>query len=178
MKGMFDRTWEADVRFPDRYLIDTHHEMPSWTPRKWWYDIECDTTNGATTVFAIVGNTLDTPQVYAWADETTNCPYAYGSDCLTVKRTVRDITYDLHIFNNEVAMQEAIIRFMQKGDPDMLIAHGGAFFDLPHMITRFPKPERLSPVGVVRRPKKGDTLRSAQRHDQLHGTTYRGSMVL
>ena len=170
MKGMFDRSWEADVRFPDRYLIDNHHEMPKWTPRKWWYDIECDTTTGATTVFAIVGNTLDTPQVYAWADETTNCPYTDNNTGSTnwegalsegtkpyITREVRGIEYHLHLFSNEVAMQEAIIRFMQKGDPDMLIAHGGAFFDLPHMITRFPKPERLSPVGVVRRPKKGDT---------------------
>ena len=167
MRGMFNKTWEADIRFPDRYLIDTHAEMPRWTPRKWWFDIECDTETRATTVIAVVGNTLDTPQVFAWADETTNCPYTERliggvprvggtiPNYQCVKRTVRDITYDLHIYNNERDMQEAFIAFMQKGDPDMLIAHGGAFFDFPHMVTQFPRPERMSPVGVVRRPRKG-----------------------
>ena len=159
MRGMFNKTWEADIRFPDRYLIDNHAEMPRWTPRKWWFDIECDPETRATTVIAVVGNTLNTPQVFAWADETTNCPYVHaplqGTRYTPTQRTIRGITYDLRLFSNERDMQEAFIAFMQKGDPDMLIAHGGAFFDFPHMVTQFPRPERMSPVGVVRRPRKG-----------------------
>ena len=168
MRGMFGKTWEADIRFPDRFLIDEYQDMVKWTPRKWWFDIECDTENGATTVIAVVGNTLNTPQVFAWADETTNCPYLdfpavheytpgakVGEHYAEIPCSVRGIDYNLHLFKSEREMQEAFIAFMQKGDPDMLIAHGGAFFDFPHMVNRFPKPERLSPVGIVRRPRKG-----------------------
>ena len=43
MHNMFSRTYEADVDVVDQYLIDRFPTMPKWKPRKWWYDIECNT---------------------------------------------------------------------------------------------------------------------------------------
>ena len=161
MREQFSKTYEADVRFTDRWLIDNVQVMPDWKPRKWWFDIEADTKEGFTTVIAVIDSDLDTPVVFAWADERTNCPYI-GGDSLHdignigfVMREVRDITYELRLFGSESDLHEAFVSFMRERDPDMLIAHAGTFFDIPHLINRIPYPERMSPVGQVRRFRKG-----------------------
>ena len=76
MSKMFSRSYEGDMRYVDQYLVENITEMPKWKPRKWWYDIECNTgDDNFTTVIAIIDSDLDTPVVFAWADERTNCPY-------------------------------------------------------------------------------------------------------
>ena len=153
MREQFSRTYEADVRFTDRWLIDNVRVMPDWKPRKWWFDIECDTGHDPfTTVIAVIDSDLDKPVVFAWADERTNCPYESQGAYM---REVRDITYELRLYSSESHLHEAFVAFMRERDPDMLIAHAGSWFDIPHLINRVPYPERMSPVGQVRRFKKG-----------------------
>ena len=152
MREQFSKTYEADVRFTDRWLIDNVQVMPDWKPRKWWFDIECDTKEGFTTVIAVIDSDLDMPVVFAWADERTNCPYESQGAYM---HEVRDITYELRLYNSESHLHEAFVAFMRERDPDMLIAHAGSFFDIPHLINRIPYPERMSPVGQVRRFRKG-----------------------
>ena len=91
MREQFSRTYEADVRFTDRWLIDNVQVMPDWKPRKWWFDIECDTGDDPfTTVIAVIDSDLDTPVVFAWADERTNCPHEGQGAYM---REVRDVSY-------------------------------------------------------------------------------------
>ena len=158
MREMFDLTYEADVRFTDRWLIDNVQEMPKWQPRKWWYDIECDTGDDSfTTVIAVIDSDLDTPVVFAWADERTNCPHVLtGRSRELFQRKVRDTEYELHLCFSEKQLHENFIDFLHERDPDMLIAHAGTFFDLPHLIERVKNPERMSPLGIIRRPKRGE----------------------
>ena len=33
-RAKYEKTWEADVPFTDRWLIDNQHTMPAWVPRK------------------------------------------------------------------------------------------------------------------------------------------------
>ena len=158
MRQMLNSTYEADLRFKDRWLIDSIQEMPTWKPRKWWYDIECDTGDDSfTTVIAIIDSDLDTPVVFAWADESTNCPYPLtGRSRELIQRKVRDVEYELHLCFSERQLHENFIDFLQERDPDMLIAHAGTFFDIPHLIERIDRPERMSPVGQIRRVKRGE----------------------
>tara|TARA_R110000824_G_scaffold15306_7_gene64550 strand:+ start:162 stop:2567 length:2406 start_codon:yes stop_codon:yes gene_type:complete len=156
MKEQFDRTYEADIRFTDRWLIDNVQVMPDWKPRKWWYDIEWDTGDDPfTTVIAVIDSDLDMPVVFAWADERTNCPWTIPYLSSWPIRQVRDIFYELRIYSSESNLHEAFVAFMRERDPDMMIAHAGTFADLPHLINRIPYPERMSPVGKVRRFRKG-----------------------
>ena len=154
MRQEFDKTYEADVRFTDRWLIDNMQEMPDWKPRKWWFDIEADPDEGFTTIIAVIDSDLDTPVVFAWADNRTNCPYDLLSNPV-MQRKVRDVTYELRLSGSESELHEQFVAFLQERDPDMMIAHAGSFFDIPHLIERIPNPQRMSPVGQIRRMKRG-----------------------
>ena len=163
MSQMFAKTYEGDMQFIDQYLIEECTMMPKWKPRKWWYDIECNTgDDNFTTVIAVIDSDLDEPVVFAWADERTNCPYGIP---FHGPRSVRGVTYNLRIFKSEKEMYDAFIAFLHERDPDMMIAHAGTFFDIPHMIERLDHiyghggASKLSPVNVIRHPKKGERYR-------------------
>jgi len=178
MREMFARTYEADVRYVDQFLIDTVAEMPKWKPRKWWYDIECNTGDDKfTTVISVIDSDWDIPIVFAWTNETTNCPYDipqwFGPDShphgITYRREVRDTEYDLRLFRSEEGLYHGFIDFLNERDPDMMIAHAGTFFDIPHMIARLDKihgpggAAKLSPLGIIRYPKQ-------KQNDRYHPT--------
>tara|TARA_R100000734_G_scaffold19125_1_gene18300 strand:+ start:4288 stop:6648 length:2361 start_codon:yes stop_codon:yes gene_type:complete len=169
MRNMFSKTYEADMRYVDQYLVENVSVMPNWKPRKWWYDIECNTgDDNFTTVIAVIDSDLDMPVVFAWADERTNCPldkdyHLAHSNPVTMK--VRDIQYELRPSNSEKNMYDDFIEFLHERDPDIMIAHAGTFFDIPHMIERLDHiyghggASKLSPVGIIRYPKKGERYR-------------------
>tara|TARA_R100000908_G_scaffold65255_2_gene53416 strand:- start:2091 stop:4457 length:2367 start_codon:yes stop_codon:yes gene_type:complete len=171
MKNMFSKTYEGDMRFIDQYLVEECTKMPKWKPRKWWYDIECNTgDDNFTTVIAVIDSDLKKPVVFAWADERTNCPWLDKLDNPTgayriLDRKVRDTTFDIELFNSEEALYHHFIEFLNERNPDMMIAHAGTFFDIPHMIERLDKihghggASKLSPLQVIRYPKKGDRYR-------------------
>lgn len=158
------KTFEADVQFEDQYLINNYAEMPKWKPRKWWYDIECNTgDDNFTTVIAVIDSDLDTPVVFAWADEKTNCPYPKTDRWSEIhQREVRGEKYELHLCFSEKSLYDNFIDFLNERNPDMLIAHAGTFFDIPHMIKRLDKvygrggAKKLSPLGIIRYPKRGE----------------------
>ena len=166
MREMFSRTYEGDVDVVDQYIIDGFSTMPKWKPRKWWYDIECNTgDDNFTTVIAVIDSDLDTPVVFAWYDERTNCPYDEDDAVNSIQRKVRDEEYILRLFHSEESMYDAFIRFLNERNPDMMIAHAGTFFDIPHMIERLDHiygkggSSKLSPLGIIRYPKKGQRYR-------------------
>lgn len=169
MSKMFNKSYEGDMRFIDQYLVEECHVMPQWKPRKWWYDIECNTgDDNFTTVIAVIDSDLDTPVVFSWADERTNCPHAeegLPKGGRFLNRNVRDTEYRLRLFDSEKAMYDGFIAFLHIRNPDMMIAHAGTFFDIPHMIERLNHiyghggAHKLSPLGIIRYPKKGQRYR-------------------
>ena len=165
MSKMFSKSYEGDMRYVDQYLVENFTEMPKWKPRKWWYDIECNTgDDNFTTVIAIIDSDLDTPVVFAWADERTNCPYRDYNNT-TTSREVRGEKYTLYLYGSEKELYDNFIWFLNERNPDMMIAHAGTFFDIPHMIERLDHiyghggSHRLSPIGIIRYPKKGERYR-------------------
>ena len=62
-------TWEADVRFTDRYLIDNVPVMPEWKPRVWHFDLEWDPKHDFTTVMAISDNYNQENYLLCWSEE-------------------------------------------------------------------------------------------------------------
>tara|TARA_R100001509_G_scaffold163808_1_gene139287 strand:+ start:1267 stop:3630 length:2364 start_codon:yes stop_codon:yes gene_type:complete len=171
MRNMFSKSYEGDMRFIDQYLVEECTVMPKWKPRKWWYDIECNTgDDNFTTVIAVIDSDMDLPVVFAWADERTNCPYPLNEEPVGLfgyptDRVVRDVNYQLRLYKCEKTMYDGFIDFLHERDPDMMIAHAGTFFDIPHMIERLDHiyghggASKLSPLGIIRYPKKGQRYR-------------------
>jgi len=161
-------TYEADLNYLDQVLLQLYpKKLPEFKPRVWYFDLEWDTKEDFTSVMAVVDSDLETPVVFAWSDERTNCPYddEYNPTTWTPKyqRTVRDIAYQLHHYRSEAAMHEGFIDFLHERDPDILVAHAIMWADLPHLMRRLNDPDQLSPLGQVIRPFKGkDSYKETQ----------------
>ena len=159
-------TYEADLNYLDQVLLTKFPDkIPEFNPRIWYFDLEWDTKDDFTTVMAVVDSDLETPVVFAWADETTNCPYDdnHLNDNLPVHRDVRDETYKLNLYSSEEAMHDAFLNFLEERDPDILVAHAIMWADLPHLMRRLRNPDRLSPLGQVIRPfKDKDSYKETQ----------------
>lgn len=165
MKDEFPRTYEADVRFQDRYLIDTFRDFPKWTPRVWHFDIEAvyvGTRQEMCTVICVNDSVLGYPVVFAWNREQEELKER-GQPCAETMWLEQVDGYELRLFGSEGATLEAFLQFMEECDPDILVAHGANYFDVPHLIRRLGDDfRRLSPIHKVRRPPKtkgyyGDT---------------------
>ena len=165
------KTYEADLNYLDQVLLAKYPDkIPEFHPRIWYFDLEWDTKEDFTSVMAVVDSDLDTPVVFAWADERTNCDYLKahtpsGKDWESPLggspfhnrryRKVRDEKYNLRLYSSEADMHEGFINFLQERDPDILVAHALMWADLPHLMRRLNKPDQLSPLGQVIRPFKG-----------------------
>ena len=148
-------TYEADLNYLDQVLLQLYpKKLPEFKPRKWYFDLEWDTKNDATTVMAVVDSDLETPVVFAWADETTNCSYR-DVNGTTTSRKVRDEEYKLFLYPSEEDMHDGFLNFLHERNPDILIAHAMMWADLPHLLRRLRNPDDLSPLGQVIRPFKG-----------------------
>tara|TARA_R100000008_G_scaffold18473_1_gene9320 strand:+ start:10111 stop:12510 length:2400 start_codon:yes stop_codon:yes gene_type:complete len=157
MRDEFSRTYEADMRYADRYLIDTFPEFPEWTPRVWHFDIEAvyvGTKEELCTVICVNDSVLGYPVVFAWNREQEDLKER-GHPSAETLNIDRVGGYEMRLFGSEGAVLEAFIQFMDECDPDVLVAHGANYFDVPHLVRRLGEDfRRLSPIGMVRRPPK------------------------
>lgn len=153
MRREFPRTWEGDVRFTDRYLIDTQAEMPEWKPRVWHFDLEWDPEHDFTTVMAVVDSYNNESVVFCWSEESAK--RLSGMEHEREERTVDgEFTYTRITYGSEEAIHNAFLDYLDACDPDVLVAHAIMWADLPHLIRRIKDFRRLSPLGRVRRPPK------------------------
>jgi len=156
MRDEFYQTYEADVRYPDRYLIDCVPEMPEWTPRVWHFDIEAvyvGSKEEMCTVICVWDSFTPHPVTFAWSREQEELKDRGhpSAETLTIDRVEG---YELRLFGSEGAVLEGFMQYMEECDPDILVAHGANFFDIPHLVRRLDDFTRLSPIRKMRRPPK------------------------
>jgi len=162
-------TWEADLRLPDRYLIDEVSEMPDWTPRVWHLDLEWDPVKGFTTVIAFTDSHTNESVAYCWSERSAR---ELGDDeCIDEVRHVKheyedgttaEFSYRRVICNSERAIYTRFLDHLEEVNPDVFVAHALMWADLPHMVGRLTQKKllgrdayrRLSPLGRVLRPRK------------------------
>ena len=151
-KCKLTKTWEGDIPFADRWMIDNMHEQPNWNPRKCWFDIEWnpDDNNDFTTCWLGFDSYTSVATCFAWRE---------GQDTYEL---VDRGNYHLHIYTCEEELHEAVIDYIVSHDFDMLIAHAAMWADMPHMVKRFKNIKRISPYGEVRRVREGN---DGYRHD-------------
>ena len=152
----FINTWEGDMRYPDKYLIDMVPEMPDWKPRVWHFDLEWDPEHDFTTVMAVVDSFTDKRVAFCWSEDSSE-RLADGEAEVSVRTIETDdstYTYERVLLNSEEAVHDAFMDYYKECDPDILVAHAIMWADLPHMVRRMKNFRQLSPLNRVRKPKK------------------------
>lgn len=147
LKQLFFKTFEADIRFNDRYFLDRVKEIPHENLRKCYFDLE---TNDFPTQM------MDDEKITC-IGFYDNYEDKYYSIVLSNKELIEN--RDKHIiyyFKTEEDVLNKFIDLVKEKDYDMLIAHNGSRFDYPVLIGRIQKlyllnHGRMSITGVVKR---------------------------
>ena len=144
-------TCEADLNYLDQILLTNYPDkIPEFHPRKWYYDLEWQTTgDGEITVMAVADTHAEHNVVFAWSEVSIR-------DTITKTEWIdRYDGYELRTYPNEDAMLTGFLEHLRECDPDMLIAHAGGWADLPKLHTRLGALRHdMSPLGIFLPPKK------------------------
>jgi len=159
-KGMFKRTYEADVPFHFRYAVDCIDDMPEYDLRKWYWDMEWQQSgehHDKITTIVVYDNYDKQYHQWAWFPNHINTGGIYFHD-------------KERVFDNEKDMLENFMTTMVVKDPDMLIAWFGNFADVPKLLDRACalglNPNIMSPIGTikgVKKTKKGHSFAYAEK---------------
>ena len=162
-------SWEGDLTLPDRFLMDRYATMPEWKPRVWHLDLEWDPKEDFTTVIGIADNYSDERIAFCWSEESAK---SLGDDEFI--ETIRSMSwgnskgvestvkYRRVLCNSEASVYREFLAYLEKCDPDVLVAHALMWADLPHIIRRLDNKDvlgkglfrKLSPLNRVRKPDK------------------------
>ena len=85
---------------------------------------------------AVSDNYEEHPVVFAWREEQED----------TIEWIDRYDGYLLHLYGSEMEMHEGFLQYLDKCNPDILVAHAGNWADLPHLVRRLDNHHRLSPL--------------------------------
>ncbi len=139
IRNLFYKSYEADIRFHDRFLLDKIKELPSEKLRKCFFDIETDG-------FPDIVRSDKRITAICCYDNYTEKYYSFvlGDN-----------------YRTEEDLLSAVIEHIKTFDYDILTAHNGDRFDFPVWIGRMMNLSlnfsRLSPIGIVKREQwKGE----------------------
>lgn len=156
-RNEFDRTWEADIMFPTRYMIDRVHELTPTKPMICYIDIEVHTTGY---LFPDVSKALDPINAITIGDN-------YSGDLVTwayrfpghAKKEPKvsfdilknDMVWQIREFGTEDQMMENFIEYFANYlQPDILTGWNSSGFDMPYLVNRLYQlginPNILSPI--------------------------------
>lgn len=142
----YDRTWEADVHFTTRFLIDCVPKIDKCDLRIHYTDIEKDVFTDQIISIATYDNYLKKCVCMAWRKDLTPCrkdvEYSFPSG-FKFKAT-------LHLFNNPFSMLQYYISFVKKTDPDLMTGWFFTSYDMKEIINEINKvglkASELSPI--------------------------------
>jgi len=141
---LVEGTYEADVRYNDRYMVDHIHEIPEYKMRKLFIDLEAlQYRRGEVDDYAVNENN---PR----ENQSINAIGVYDSyskmyiqwtyhNSLTEESRVEEFDGKkcvVHYFDNEVSMMKSFVKFVDEVDPDCLLAWGGHFYDFSTLYYR------------------------------------------
>ena len=143
-------TYEADVPYEDRYLIDNVEEMPEYEPRKVFIDLEAlqypANSDGPTylrghnriwadwqmiNVIGCYDNYTNTYVIWTQHPEAQEHLHSFTQKTPIKMMNFDGVDVEIRDFPNEYAMLIDFVEWLDDIDPDMLLAWGMGFYDLP-----------------------------------------------
>jgi len=156
-------TWEADVNFPIRYMIDCVKEIEPCFLRIMFIDIEIDnltsnpepdTARKPITAITVFDNGEKAYTTFAWK--------ADGSEVGDDVGRYDGYRWNISILPNEEAMMDSFFECVKESEPDVITGWWSNGFDLPYIINRAYRlhmsPNRMSPMGSVMLREEGDPM--------------------
>ena len=158
VRELFEKHYEADILFTQRYIIDVLGESEIYKLHMLSIDIETDTKN----VFPNIEDPDQAITSCAFSDNNgLKRKYIYKSpECK------EDIIVDenTRVFKTEEQLLEGIIALIKQNDPDIITGWAITSFDLPYLINRMRKLKirysNMSPLDMVFCKKNEYTGRS------------------
>jgi DNA polymerase elongation subunit (family B) len=164
-------SYEGDVPYGDRYLIDNVSALPEYEPRKVFIDLEAlqyhRTSDGPENIrkrgaiwadwqmINVIGCYDSYTKTYVLWTQHPKCSEHLPS--LTVVNSKKMMKYDgidveIRDFANEFTMLSDFVAWLDNIDPDMLLAWGMGFYDLPTLYARLESlgigADKLSPSSL------------------------------
>lgn len=129
LRKKFSRTWEADVLFSTRYVIDKLEKLEKEKLRVCFLDIE--TANSTDVISAKEAITC-----ICTYDSITKKYYTFTwrTDLKDEKKSYED--KDIYYFSNEQDMLKMFIKYIQTSDPDIITGWNVGYFDLMYIMNR------------------------------------------
>ncbi len=132
LRENYEKTFEADVVFVNRYLIDEVEQIPKQPIRKCYLDIETDSVNG-----------FPDPEI---ADQKIlsitcydNFLKKYVSFMTGDNKNRNDSEWSIYYFKNEIELLKKFLSFVKSTNPDMILGWNSDQFDMPYIINRSDK---------------------------------------
>ena len=153
-------TYEADVPFEDRYLVDEVSEMSTYKMRKLFIDLEAlqYRDGDCPTKVTKISNPRDNQMInmigaYDSYTETRIQWCQHENDTEKVeKKTFDGDNVTVFYFDNEKDMLVSFVNYVDETDPDCLLAWGMGFYDLPTLYYRLESlgigADKLSPSSL------------------------------
>lgn len=150
----YDKTFEADVTYINRFLIDNFKEIPQEPIRICFFDIETDDSEGFPRASEAKAKILS----IAAYDNFLETYYCFVLANKTEKRRIKvkapdgktDLSVKVYLYENEKEMLKAFVNFIKVKDFDLFFAWNGDDFDYPYLFNRLKnlglKVEDLSPI--------------------------------
>ena len=181
LRSMFTPTYEADVPYEDRFLIDVMDEIPEYEMRKVFIDLEAlQFRSGEGPEYDAIrpndprdNQEISVIGIYDSFSQARIQWCQHGDiEPKTDTQIMDDNPVVVRHFNNERTMLHDFVQWLDDTDPDCLLAWGMGFYDLPTLFRRLEScgigADKLSPSSLgedryVEQPKfKGTQYRWTQ----------------
>jgi DNA polymerase I len=143
----YERSFEADVHYTTRYLIDMVPKIEQTKLRIHYTDIEKDVISDRLISIAVYDNYLEKCIVFVWREDLKEDQYDKEYSFASGYK----FNATVHTYGSERALLRDYIAFIQQTDPDILTGWFFVSFDSKEIINEIKKvgldPSDLSPIG-------------------------------
>ena len=136
-RGNYKHTWEADVLFPLRFLIDKVDSLEKTKPRIMFLDIEVLPKGGRFPDPKIAQEPIICMAVHDNLDDMF-VSFAYRADLTpgTTTKMFKDKLHEIRYFRTEIDMLKDFIKYFRENSPDVLSGWNLKRFDLTYLLNR------------------------------------------
>ena len=117
------QTWEANIPFVNRVLVDKKSDFPNYKHRIWYLDMEWSINTGEITAITVYDNYSERYFTWFLCNDSWNKPGPVKSmPCIDHPYDMKEVTFDTPAlaFLTEAEMLQHFVRHLAKHDPDVI----------------------------------------------------------